>query len=34
MASINDYLEYKELIKQRIKKEGDGYHIIQNPMGF
>ena len=33
-ASANDYLQHKEEIIKRIKKDGEGYHIVQNPMKF
>lgn len=33
-ASASDYLNQKDVVLNRIKKENDGYHIIQNPLKF
>lgn len=33
-TSENDYLTQKSVVLQRLKKQGDGYHIVQNPMKF
>ncbi len=33
-ASAQDYLKHKKQVLKKLKSEGDGYHIIQNPMDF
>ena len=32
--SASDYLTQKSVVLQRLKKQDDGYHIVQNPMKF
>ena len=34
MPSAKDFLERKESLKEKIKRDGDGYQIVQNPMGI
>lgn len=34
VTSKNDYAQLKNTILKKLKKNGDGYHIIQNPMNF
>lgn len=33
-TSASDYLTQKNVVLQRLKKQDDGYHIVQNPMKF
>ena len=33
-SSADDYYELKETLMGRLKKTGEGYHILQNPIGL
>lgn len=33
-AKAVDYLKHKQILLENMKREGDGYHIVQNPMKF
>ena len=33
-AKAKDYMEHKKLLLENLKRSDDGYHIVQNPMGF
>ena len=33
-SSADDYYELKETLMGRLKKTGEGYRILQNPIGL